>query len=78
MAFNFDVSHAERPILSIQPSYSRMKRYTSWMTTVCFSPTLLTLKKEVYTVNVTELILNAVALGRLVLENGMEMDLEAS
>ena len=48
------------------------------MAAVCFSPTLLTLKKEVYTVNVTELILNAVALGHLVLENGMEMDLEAS
>ena len=72
MAVNFDISHAERPICS------RMKGYTSCMAAVCLSPTLLTLKKEVYTVNVTELILNAVALGRLVLENGMEMDLEAS
>ena len=35
-------------------------------------------KNKVYTVNVTELILNAVALGLLVLEHGMEMDLKAS
>ena len=48
------------------------------MAGACFSQSPHSEKNKVYTVNVTELILNAVALGLLVLEHGMEMDLKAS